>query len=118
MRAKEWEFQATDWKKTLSEVRDEDFVYADPPYIGRYTDYYNGWSLEEAGRLAEAVRALPCGFAVSMWKENRYRKNGHLEAEWNGLCTKTYAHFYHVGPSELLRNPMIEALIVKPENSV
>jgi DNA adenine methylase len=53
-----------------------------------------------------------------MWKENRYRKNSHLEEQWSGLCTRTHSHFYHVGPSEDLRNAMLEALIVKPGYAV
>lgn len=30
-------------KETLAQVKGDDFVYLDPPYIGRHTDYYNKW---------------------------------------------------------------------------
>ena len=114
MRGKNWIFRVADWKNTVAEARSDDFVYMDPPYIGRHTGYYNSWTLEEAEQLSETARELPCGFALSMWKENRYRKNAHLENRWSGLCTKTQSHFYHVGPTEALRNAVVEALIVKP----
>jgi DNA adenine methylase len=114
MRDKIWEFRATDWKSTLSEVGREDFVYADPPYIGRHTGYYNPWTEQEAEHLARTVRRLEGGFAVSMWKENRYRRNQHLQHHWGGLCEKSSTHFYHVGSREKLRNTMIEALVIAP----
>jgi len=118
IRGKDWIFRVADWKGTVAEARSDDFVYMDPPYIGRHTGYFNSWTLDEAEQLAESARELPCGFALSMWKENRYRKNSHLEEQWSGLCTRTHSHFYHVGPSEDLRNAMLEALIVKPGYAV
>jgi DNA adenine methylase len=104
-----------DWRATLAAAGKDDFVYADPPYVGRHSGYYNSWSVEEAERLAEAVRRLPCGYAVSMWQENAYRRNAHLRSAWKGLPVRAFSHFYHVGPTEALRNPMTEALVVKPD---
>jgi DNA adenine methylase len=86
-------------------------VYCDPPYIGRHADYYNRWSDEEARALPDAIKALPCGYAVSMWQENKYRKNEHIQNEWSGCTVKSFSHFYHVGSTESLRNEMTEALI-------
>jgi len=83
----------------------------DPPYIGRHTNYYNQWDEKEAKDLAEAAGQLPCGYALSMWYENQYRKNDHLDV-WNGVI-RTTSHFYHVGASERNRNAMEEALIIK-----
>ncbi|GIU81644.1 MAG: hypothetical protein KatS3mg006_0708 [Pyrinomonadaceae bacterium] len=103
--------------KTVSGQRTpsmDDFVYLDPPYIGRHTDYYQRWLEDDAAELAEVARTLPCGFALSMWKENRYRQNQHITRYWNGLVERTFAHFYHVGSTENLRNSMEEALLIKP----
>src|SRR5262249_11440711 len=112
MRSKDWEFRVAGWDETLSVAQPCDFVYLDPPYIGRHTDYYNSWDEVEAGRLASAAKNLPCGFALSMWLENRYRKNPHIEECWSGLELRICKHFYHVGSTESLRNEMDEALII------
>lgn len=114
MRGKDWEFRVAPWQETLSEARPEDFVYLDPPYVGRHTDYYNSWSEQEAEQLAAVTQKLPCGFALSMWLENRYRKNIHLEQCWSDLEMRLFTHFYHVGSNEKLRNAMEEALVIKP----
>jgi len=66
MRDKDWEFRVARWERVLPEAQPDDFVYLDPPYIGRHTDYYSSWDEGEATRLASAAKALPCGFALSM----------------------------------------------------
>jgi DNA adenine methylase len=116
LKTRDWQFKVQNWKETLSNVSPDDFVYLDPPYIGRHTDYYNGWSEDEAIALAHTAKTLPCGFALSMWFENKYRKNEHLLRYWDGLTIKTFSHFYHVGSKESLRNEMIEALVIKPSH--
>ena len=114
MKDRDWRFATADWRDTLSETREGDFIYLDPPYIGRNTGYFGRWCEEQAQGLAKAAAALPCGFALSMWRENRYRSNQHLEQEWKGFHTKSFDHFYHVGATEALRHRMTEALVIKP----
>jgi DNA adenine methylase len=114
MQGKDWEFRAGDWREVLMDVDINDFVYLDPPYIGRHTDYYQQWSEDDAADLARIARNLPCGFALSMWKENKYRLNQHIASYWDGLIERTFTHFYHVGSTENLRNSMEEALLIKP----
>jgi DNA adenine methylase len=114
MRGRDWTFVVRDWRDTLADAREGDFVYLDPPYVGRHTDYYNSWSDQEASDLAVAVRNLPAGFAYSMWKENEYRENPHLLEHFGDYPTVTREHFYHVGATEDLRNAMNEALVVAP----
>lgn len=116
IRDNDWKFQVQDWRKTMLQAKTEDFVYMDPPYIGRHTDYYNSWTENDAIELANVSSKLDCGFALSMWKENKYRENVHLDLHWNGFVTKTFSHFYHVGSKEKFRNEMTEALVLKPEN--
>ena len=114
MKGKDWEFRVTRWDEILCEARPADFVYLDPPYIGRHTDYYNAWDERQAEKLAFATQGLPCGFAASMWLENRHRKNRHVEGCWTHAEMRVCSHFYHVGSSESLRNEMDEALLIKP----
>ncbi len=113
MQDKEWEFRVGDWRACLAEARSNDFVYLDPPYIGRHTDYFNQWSEDDATSLAELAQNLPCGFALSMWKANKYRSNAAYLELWHGVEQRTITHFYHVGSTEALRNSMEEALLIK-----
>ena len=114
MTGKDWQFRSVAWDEVFSESGPNDFVYLDPPYIGRHTDYVNDWTEAEAARLASAARSLPCGFALSMWLENRHRRNTHIDEHWSGLEMRVCRHFYHVGATESLRNEIDEALLIKP----
>ena len=114
IRSRDWQFKVADWRETLSFAEENDFVYLDPPYIGRHTDYFNNWTEKDAIELSEYSRKLQCGYALSMWLENKYRKNDHIENHWNNLEIKSFAHFYHVGSKESLRNEMQEGLAIKP----
>lgn len=111
MMGKDWEFVCADWKNTLANVQSDDFVYADPPYVGRFTDYFNVWSDIEAKELEESLKNLPCQFLYSMWAENRYRRNEQLFKSFDGYKIKTFEHYYHLGATEDLRSPMLEALV-------
>jgi DNA adenine methylase len=115
MSDKDWKFMCTDWKNILELARDGDFVYLDPPYIGRHVDYFNHWTEQDAKDLAKTTQELSdnIGFALSMWKENKYRKNKHIEEDWSGNVERDFAHYYHIGSTESLRNEMKETLIIK-----
>jgi hypothetical protein len=114
MAGRDWMFKTQTWNTTLDACTDSDFAYLDPPYIGRHTDYYNQWTDADAEALARAARSLPGGVALSMWKQNKYRENGHLGEHWAGYAYRTFSHFYHVGPTEDLRNQMTEVLAIRP----
>jgi DNA adenine methylase len=113
---KDWTFIVQDWRETIASVMPDDFVYLDPPYIGRHTDYVNNWSDSDADELAEAIQELACGFAYSMWKKNKYRENEHLNKHFSHYPCVTSNHYYHVGSTENLRNAMEEALIISPNS--
>lgn len=113
MGGKDWEFKVWDWQKTLDETESEDFIYLDPPYVGRNTGYIGEWEEDEAVELAERTQSNSAGYAMSMWSDNKYRENEHINDYWQDQVIRTYSHFYHVGSSEDLRNEMNEALLIK-----
>lgn len=114
MMGKDWVFAVQDWRETIAAAGPEDFIYLDPPYIGRNADYFSQWSDHEATSLAHETLKSPAGFALSMWLENEHRKNDHIEERWGQCVIRTAAHFYHVGASQSQRKPMIEALAIRP----
>jgi len=109
---RDWEFICADWKNLLIQAQKNDFVYCDPPYVGRYTDYFNSWSDVDADNLENCLKALPCQFLYSMWSENKYRRNDRLHDAFSDYEIRTFSHFYHVGSTESLRNNMTEALVM------
>lgn len=112
MRGRDWEFVCQDWRATLADAKPGDLVYADPPYVGRHTDYYNQFDDAQSDDLARALLALPCDFALSNWVENKYRRNEYVDRWFADQEWRTMSHFYHVGSSEELRNEMTEVVIL------
>jgi DNA adenine methylase len=108
-----WTFEVADFRATLGKLKATDFVYADPPYLGRHVDYFNSWSEGDDAALAELLRASPAKFIVSTWHSNEFRSNEMIAKHWSdpSFHLFTRAHFYHVGSTESLRHPMLEALI-------
>lgn len=115
MTGKDWKFVVQDWRTTISMVDAADMVYCDPPYIGRHTDYYNGFSSDDADDLARALIGMPAGFALSMWLENKYRRNEYVDRWFSDHPQRTMQHFYHVGPQERLRNEITEVVILSKD---
>jgi DNA adenine methylase len=113
LRSVDWTFQACDFRNTLEQAETGDFVYADPPYAGRHVDYFNSWSDEDEAALASRLSIVPCDFILSTWNSNEFRTNTAIDRVWNrsDFHILKREHFYHVGSSEDLRHPMIEALI-------
>ncbi len=111
--ASDWEFRAADFRVTLAETTPDDFVYADPPYAGRHVDYFNSWSETDENDLAGGLARLPCRFILSTWHSNEFRSNPLVDKNWisERFHLFTREHYYHVGATEDLRHPMIEALI-------
>ncbi|MCX6382794.1 MAG: Dam family site-specific DNA-(adenine-N6)-methyltransferase [Armatimonadetes bacterium] len=113
----DWVFRVSDFRETLAEAKTGDFVYADPPYAGRHTDYFNGWTSEDEEVFIRQLKGLPCTFLLSTWQENTFRRNPAIDSYLcePGLVRHTVEHFYHVGSQEELRHAMTEALITNAE---
>lgn len=117
MLGKDWQFMCADWRQTLKLCDYDDFVYLDPPYFGRHTGYTNCWSEQEMVSLIHAIRSLPSGYALSLWKGNIYRSNPVIAKYFNDHAIQVYTHDYFVGSTMNLRHKMEEALIIKPNNA-
>ncbi len=107
-----WIFEAKDWRQTVSQAGRDDFIYLDPPYYGRHTDYYDAWNEQQMQELAKFLANTECRFMLSLWYENKYRKNDDIQRYFAGFEIAKCEHFYHIGPTESLRNKMTEALII------
>lgn len=109
----EWTFAVADFRETLAQAGPGDMIYADPPYAGRHVDYFNSWSEGDEIELARLLKQVPGGFILSTWHSNEFRTNALIERNWSepGFHLFTRAHYYHVGSTQDLRHPMIEALI-------
>lgn len=109
----DWQFVCQSFEKTIEMTKDisDAFIYCDPPYIGRNTDYYDGWSEEKEVALKNHLVQSKKKFMLSTWDYNKYRRNEYISSVW-GFCNKiNISHFYHVGAKEDNREAMIEALL-------
>lgn len=107
----DWEFHNRDFVDTINEAQAGDLIYCDPPYLGRYVDYYNGWTEEDEERLFQALRNTQAHFILSTWHHNEFRANEMMEKYWNQFNVETQEHYYHGGGRLENRHAMIEALV-------
>ena len=105
-------FATQDLSETINMAQSADFMYCDPPYVGRHTDYFNNWDEKSEVELAMLLSSVPCPFILSTWHSNRYRKNPFIDKLWSEYHMLTREHFYHIGAKEDNRNPMLEALVM------
>jgi DNA adenine methylase len=110
-----FEFICQDFKDTIKMADSEDIIYCDPPYIGRHTDYFNGWDEIKEKDLSTFLSNSPASFILSTWHHNDFRENKYIKTCWNKYHILTREHFYHIGGKEINRNPMVEALITNFE---
>ena len=70
-----WQFYNVGFEETISKANEGDLIYCDPPYFGRYVDYYNGWTEEDEEKLFNILNTTKAKFILSTWHHNQYRKN-------------------------------------------
>jgi DNA adenine methylase len=112
MRTCRWSFVCADFRDVLKQVSASDFIYCDPPYMGRHVNYFDSWTEENERDLALLLTNTTARFIISTWHSNEFRKNIALGKFWGNFTTVTREHFYHVGGKEENRNPMLEALVM------
>ncbi len=113
LKGKDWTFKCCPWQEAFDNATENDYIYLDPPYIGRDTSYVGEWPEEEAILLAEYAHKTSANVCLSMWKENEFRRNNHLYDHWSDFTWFEHNHFYHIGAKENNRHPMIEVLAIK-----
>lgn len=109
--AGDWSFDNVSFKETIEKASENDIIYCDPPYYGRYVDYYNGWTEEDERCLYNLLKNTRAKFILSTWHHNEFRENEMMKCLWNefNVCTKD--HFYHNGGNVENRHSIVEALV-------
>lgn len=107
----DWNFYKKDFLETIQMAREGDLIYCDPPYFGRYVDYYNGWTEKDEENLFYALSQTPAHFILSTWHHNEFRSNDMIDKFWGRYNIVTQEHFYHGGGHIENRHTMVEALV-------
>ena len=111
IRRGDWTFLNQSFIETINMAQTGDIIYCDPPYFGRYVDYYNGWTEEDEEALFTALMCTPAHFILSTWHHNEFRENDMMNRFWNRFNVLTQEHFYHGGGHIENRHPMVETLV-------
>jgi DNA adenine methylase len=106
-----WTFVNKDFRDIIGGTAENDILYCDPPYHGRYVDYYNGWTDKDEHDLFAALRSTKARFILSTWHHNDYRENDMIKKYWRNFNIVTKDHFYHSGGKIENRNSVVEALV-------
>ena len=107
----EWKFTNKQFLEIIPLANKDDIIYCDPPYYGRYVDYYNGWTEDDEELLFNQLKETNAKFILSTWHHNDYRKNEMITKFWNYFNIITRDHFYHSGGKIENRRSIVEALV-------
>ena len=107
----EWNFTNRVFSDIIPLAKEGDLIYCDPPYYGRYVDYYNGWTEHDEELLYNLLSKTKAKFILSTWHHNDWRENEMIEKYWNKFNIVTKDHFYHSGGNIENRRTIVEALV-------
>ncbi len=107
----EWIFYNKSFADIIPLATENDVIYCDPPYYGRYVDYYNGWTEQDEELLFSLLSKTKAKFILSTWHHNDWRKNEMVNKYWNNFNLVTKDHFYHSGGNIENRRTVVEALV-------
>ena len=111
LKTNDYEFRVCDFTDSLKLAKQEDFIYCDPPYIDRHSDYFNTWSEDKEQALYDILSKTRAKFILSTWHSNQYRHNIYISTLWGQFNIDIIEHFYHLGASENNRNAIKESLV-------
>lgn len=106
-----WTFTSKNFTDIIPLATKNDLIYCDPPYYGRYVDYYNGWTKQDEELLFRLLTETKAKFILSTWHHNDWRENEMIEKYWNKFNLITKDHFYHSGGNIENRRTIVEALV-------
>lgn len=107
----EWIFYNKLFADIIPLASEDDLIYCDPPYFGRYVDYYNGWTEQDEEQLFHLLIETKAKFILSTWHHNDWRENEMIKKYWNKFNIVTKDHFYHSGGNIENRRTIVEALV-------
>ncbi|MDR2064112.1 MAG: Dam family site-specific DNA-(adenine-N6)-methyltransferase [Prevotellaceae bacterium] len=107
----DWQFYNTNFTEIIPLATEDDIIYCDPPYYGRHTDYYNGWTEKDEENLFHLLSETKAKFVLSTWHHNDYRENEMITKYWGKFNVLTKDHFYHNGANLENRREVVEALV-------
>lgn len=111
IQAHDYNFICDTFANTINKAKANDLVYCDPPYIDRYSDYYNAWSEVNEQELYDCLKKVNCKFVLSSWHHNKYRENKYIEKLWRNFNLHLINHKYFVGGKKESINDITEVLI-------
>ncbi|MGZ3756305.1 MAG: DNA adenine methylase [Mucilaginibacter sp.] len=107
----DWAFYNKAFSEIIPLATENDVIYCDPPYYGRYVDYYNGWTEADEELLFNLLSETKAKFILSTWHHNNWRENEMIKKFWKKFNVLTKDHFYHSGGKVENRQTIVEALI-------
>lgn len=107
----DWLFYNKSFADIIPLATEDDIIYCDPPYYGRYVDYFNGWTEKDEELLFQLLSNTKAKFILSTWHHNDWRENEMVEKYWNKFNVVTKDHFYHSGGNIENRKTVVEALV-------
>ena len=107
----DWVFSNKSFLDIIPLATENDLIYCDPPYYGRYVDYYNGWLEEDEKLLFHSLNNTKAKFILSTWHHNDWRENEMITKYWSKFNIVTKDHFYHSGGNIENRRTIVEALV-------
>jgi len=106
-----WTFTNKSFADIIPLAMEDDIIYCDPPYYGRYVDYYNGWKEQDEELLFNLLSETKAKFILSTWHHNDWRENDMIKKFWDKFNIVTKDHFYHSGGNIENRRTIVEALV-------
>lgn len=109
---RDWKFTTGNFDQCFQNLSSKDFVYCDPPYIGRHTNYYDQWGETEENKLYELLTTTKASWMLSTWIECGEKRNPFYEKLWAGFNTVRVRHKWKVSGLAKGRGSVTEALVM------